>query len=99
MHLTSQTLNSFAMNHIGRWSVSNEDEKLNPNNGLLLCPNHDILFDGGWIAFDDEGNIEISENLSDRDKMFMNVRPDMKIVVREKNKSYLKYHKEAIFRK
>lgn len=85
--------------HIKPWSVCNEDEKLNPNNGLLLCPNHDALFDGGWITFDDEGNIEISENLSDIDKMFLNVRPDMKMVVREKNKYYLKYHKEAIFRK
>ncbi len=83
--------------HIKPWSASTEDEKLDPDNGLILCPNHDALFDGGWITFDDNGNIVISDNLSDVDRLFLNVRPDMKIEIREKNKAYLEYHREEIF--
>mgnify|MGYP003773637853 CR=1 FL=1 len=29
--------------------MSNDNENLNDNNGILLCPNHDILFDKGYI--------------------------------------------------
>ncbi len=31
--------------HIKPWAISNDKEKLDDNNGLLLCPNHDALFD------------------------------------------------------
>lgn len=30
--------------HIKPWSKSNHQERLDVNNGLLLCPNHDALF-------------------------------------------------------
>lgn len=35
--------------HIKPWSQSNNQEWLDVNNGLLLCPNHDALFDKGII--------------------------------------------------
>ena len=31
--------------HIKPWAKSDEHEKLDLDNGLLLCPNHDKLFD------------------------------------------------------
>ena len=36
--------------HIKPWAVSEPGEKLDPQNGFLLCPNHDALFDGGYIT-------------------------------------------------
>ena len=85
--------------HIKPWAESDSTEKLDMENGLLLCPNHDKLFDGGWISFDDDGNIVISNALQQNDKIFMNVRNDMKIALSEKNKQYMKYHRENKFRK
>lgn len=31
--------------HIKSWIFSNEKERVDENNGILLCPNHDALFD------------------------------------------------------
>ena len=85
--------------HIKPWAQSDADEKLDINNGFLMCPNHDILFDKGYISFDDEGGILISNQLSNSDKTFTNVNENMKIHLTEKNKEYLKYHRDFLFKK
>lgn len=90
--------NFLVASHIKPWAKSNSEEKLDVNNGLLLCPNHDKLFDGGWISFNDDGHILISDELKSNDKIFMNVMDDMKIILTEKNKQYLQYHRDSVFR-
>lgn len=84
--------------HIKPWSECDGDEKLDVNNGLLLCPNHDQLFDQGWISFDNKGNIRISPLLRAEDIVKLNVGRNMKIKVYPKNKKYLSYHRKNIFR-
>lgn len=79
--------------HIKPWAASNKNEKLDENNGFLLCPNHDALFDKGFITFEDDGTIKISELLSEQDKLFLNVKNDMKIAVNDENRKYLEYHR------
>ena len=85
--------------HIKPWSVSSSSEKLDAENGFLLCPSHDALFDEGLISFTDDGNIIISERLSDIDRMFTNVVPTMNVSLSEANRKYLEYHRENVFRK
>ena len=82
--------------HIKPWKVSDGDERVDDDNGLLMCPAHDKLFDKGWISFDDDGVIIISDRLNETDRVFMNVRPDMKITIRDGSKQYIKYHRENI---
>lgn len=41
-------------------------EAIDHQNGLLLCRNHDYLFDQGYISFSDEGALMISKELSDQ---------------------------------
>lgn len=84
--------------HIKPWAASEPDEKLDPQNGFLLCPNHDALFDGGYITFEDDGQIVISDRLSIMDCTFMNVQSTMKITLSEENKKYLNYHRKKIFK-
>ena len=84
--------------HIKPWAVSEPDEKIDVENGLLLCPNHDILFDKGYITFNDDGSIVISDLLKDSDKIFLNIRNDMKINLTSDNMIYMKYHRHYIFR-
>lgn len=84
--------------HIKPWSESEALEKLDVDNGFIFCPNHDRLFDGGWISFADDGSIKISDSLNDVDRVFMNVNSDMKIKINDGNKKYLEFHREKIFR-
>lgn len=78
--------------HIKPWSACEPQEKLDVNNGFLLCPNHDYLFDKGYISFDEKGQIIISNELSDNDRVMMNVRDNMSIDLCIGNINYLKYH-------
>ena len=54
--------------HIKPWSVSNNTERLDKNNGLLLTPTFDKLFDKGFISFDENKKLVIS-NYLDRDSI------------------------------
>lgn len=91
--------NLLIASHIKPWADSEPEEKLDVNNGFLLCPNHDKAFDQGYISFDDTGKIMISNELSDADKIFLNITDDMKIKISEKTKGYLKYHRENIYKR
>ena len=84
--------------HIKPWAVSQPSEKLDTENGLLLCPNHDAAFDGGFISFDESGNILISERLAELDRVLLNIRPNMKIQLSERAKAYMDYHRKKILK-
>lgn len=89
--------NFLVASHIKPWAKSNSEEKLDVNNGLLLCPNHDRLFDKGYISFDNDGRILISNKLSHNSLIYMNIRENMKINITDEAKKYMKYHRENIF--
>lgn len=46
--------------HCKPWRDSSNDERLNGENGLLLTPSIDHLFDRGFISFEDDGTLIIS---------------------------------------
>jgi hypothetical protein len=50
--------------HIKPWKKSSNDERLDPENGLLLLANIDILFEKGFVSFDDDGCMLVSKDLS-----------------------------------
>lgn len=80
--------------HIKPWAESEPEEKLDVDNGFLMCPNHDKLIDKGYITFDNDGKIIISERLKN-DRMFLNVDSGMHIEKLTKgNKEYLKFHQK-----
>jgi hypothetical protein len=84
--------------HIKPWSKSNNQERLDVNNGLLLCPNHDSLFDKGFISFDEDGIIMISERLGETTKVFININETMSIRMNRGQKQYMKWHRENMFK-
>lgn len=49
--------------HILPWSKSNNEERLDVDNGLLLSPTYDALFDKHLITFNSNGKIELSEKI------------------------------------
>jgi len=46
--------------HCKPWRDATNDERLDGENGLLLTPNADHLFDRGFIGFEDDGEVLIS---------------------------------------
>ncbi|KXO83805.1 HNH endonuclease [Stutzerimonas stutzeri] len=49
--------------HIVPWRLSNNDERLDTDNGLLLATHIDRLFDRGLISFCEQGTLLISDQL------------------------------------
>jgi len=46
--------------HIKPWRKSDDREKLDGNNGLMLAPHVDLLFDSGLISFENDGSLIVS---------------------------------------
>ena len=80
--------------HIKPWKDSNSYEKLDSDNGLLLCPNHDKLFDKRLISFDDTGRIMISKDISKEDQALLGINDDCRINVNIRQREYLNYHRK-----
>ena len=89
--------NFLVASHIKPWSKSNNQERLDINNGLLLCPNHDSLFDKGYISFNDEGRILISSSIDEVTKIFLNIHEEMKIDINMQQLKYIRWHRENLF--
>ncbi|MBD5096334.1 MAG: hypothetical protein HDT40_04865 [Lachnospiraceae bacterium] len=90
--------NFLIASHIKPWAKSKSKEKADIDNGFLLCPNHDRLFDKGYITFEDDGTIIISGKLEKDDMISLNVDSKMHIEQLTKgNKEYLKFHRKKVF--
>jgi predicted restriction endonuclease len=83
--------------HIKPWKKSDNQEKINKYNGLLLLPTYDKLFDLGFISFDDNGKIIFSNSLNNFDKL--GIDSNIVIDIKNENKKYLKYHRDEILKK
>ena len=83
--------------HIKPWNKCDKYEKVSEHNGLLLCPNHDKLFDKGFITFKDSGEVIISEKLSKNDRMFLNIREGMKINMDPEQIPFMRFHRREVF--
>lgn len=82
--------------HIKPWSMSNDFERLDKFNGLLLSPNIDRAFDLGLISFDSHGRILFSPKLHDKQDFGLN--GTMKIKIEHQHKYYLEFHREFVFK-
>ncbi|MFA5479733.1 MAG: HNH endonuclease, partial [Candidatus Muiribacteriota bacterium] len=84
--------------HIKPWSKSDREEKLDVNNGLLLCPMHDTLFDKGLISFEDDGKIIVSQKIKQEKYANLAIKSDTKL--KKLNTGivkYLKWHRINLF--
>lgn len=64
--------------HAKPWRDCNDDEKVNPHNGLLLSANLDALFDKFIITFDEEGKILIRKGYKEECKK-LNITENLRI--------------------
>ena len=85
--------------HIKPWSKCNNEERLDPFNGLMLAPNIDALFDSGLITFETDGTIKISPKIDLENQKRLGISPDMKLKIRPKSEKYFEYHRNHVFQK
>lgn len=84
--------------HIKPWRDSDNRERLDVFNGLLLLPNYDKLFDRGYLTFRPDGKVEYSKVLSQDDKLLLGLKDDAELKqIDERHKIYLKYHNDYCF--
>ncbi|MFE8599811.1 HNH endonuclease [Archangium violaceum] len=88
--------------HIKPWRHSSNQERLDGNNGLLLTPSIDFLFDRGFISFEDNGDLLLSPVASLDALHKMGVDPTKTSNVGPFNSAqqkYLRFHRAEIFRR
>jgi putative restriction endonuclease len=87
--------------HIKPWAkCANDDERLDVFNGLLLAPQIDALFDGGWISFSDQGTLLVSELLPHSARAQLGVSGSWAIRdLRPSHAPYLAFHRSNELRK
>lgn len=86
--------------HIKPWrSCSDGLERLDGNNGLLLSPNVDLLFDRGLISFCDEGKVIVSSHVDSYDIMRLGLDAAInkaQVPFRAAQLAYLDYHRKNV---
>ncbi len=85
--------------HCKPWRDANNEERLDGENGLLLTPNADHLFDRGFIGFDDNGDVLVSP-VAHRDSL-ARMGLDSSGVVNvgafsQGQRRYLEFHREYV---
>lgn len=86
--------------HLKPWRISDNRERLDPFNGLLLTPNLDHLLDQHLVSFDGNGRILISQHLTGADMEALGIYSGMKIRALDSNhQPYLKHHRGEFHKK
>ena len=84
--------------HIKPWRDSSDQERLDGENGLLLAPHIDKLFDQGWISFADDGALLTADGIAEVLAAWC-IKPAMNVgSFTLKQRIFLRHHRQNIFR-
>jgi len=86
--------------HIKPWRFSNSFEKLDGNNGLLLSPHVDHLFDRGYISFTANGSLLVSHQITGGILAAWNIDPHLNVgSFLPGQETYLQFHRDNVFKR
>lgn len=85
--------------HIKPWSVCENSERLDVENGLLLSANMDKLFDCGLITFSNNGKLAISSFVGEENTKRLHISKDISVNLQAtpQMREYLDYHRDILF--
>ena len=86
--------------HCKPWRDSNNEERLDGHNGLLLTPSIDHLFDRGFISFEADGQLLVSPvaHKNSLDRMGVSTHSPRNVgTFTEQQTVYLEYHRDEVF--
>jgi hypothetical protein len=77
---------------------SDNRERLSQENGILLSPTFDKLFDSGFISFRDTGALMFSNHFSDDNFKRVNFPTDkVDLMISSEMKTFLEFHRDVVF--
>lgn len=86
--------------HIKPWCESSNADRLNGQNGLLLSPHVDALFDDQWLTFEDDGRMHFNPSISVDVLGRWGIDPNKKVEsFRPEQTPFLVQHRERFQRK
>lgn len=98
-HRREEVAQHLQASHIKPWRGSTPYEKLDGNNGLLLSPHIDHLFDRGYISFAQNGSLLVAPQLTRDILEAWNINPKLTVEAFSTEQSvYLRYHNENVFK-
>lgn len=85
--------------HIKPWAASDNRERLQVDNGLLLSATYDRLFDTGLITFDKTGKIYLSSfiGLENEKRLHLRQGTQYSLMISDKMQQFLEYHADVVF--
>lgn len=84
--------------HLKPWLDCDDDERVDPDNGLPFAPAALVCFDSGLVSFDGEGKLLRSEELPEDDARRMGLGPETRIALGDGGRAaYLAWHREKVF--
>jgi hypothetical protein len=92
-------LNHLVASHCKPWRDCSNEERVNGENGLLLTPSIDHLFDRGFIGFEDSGNLIISPVAHRPSLQRMGVETEESINVgtfTDGQRQFLEFHRNSV---
>ena len=87
--------------HIQPWRDSSNEQRLDGENGLLLTPTVDHLFDKGFISFENTGQLIVSPVADPVSLKRMGVDREAQVnvgIFSEGQRRYLEFHRENVLR-
>ena len=87
--------------HIKPWAVSTDKEKIDPQNGFMLSPLYDKLFDRGFITFTDDKHVQLSNWISAQNWKRIGIHDNdffQALPINEARKVYLEFHRKSVFK-
>ena len=87
--------------HIKPWVDSDDNEKIDPKNGLALCPNFDAMFDKGFMTFDPDKKLIVSPWISPMNQKRLGIYTGLrisKLPLDAERELYMQYHREYVYK-
>lgn len=86
--------------HIKPWRVADNEERLDPHNGLLLSPHIDRLFDRGLVSFAVDGSVMLANSAASTAWKAWGLSNDLRISAMSKREAlFMEYHRDQIFKR
>lgn len=79
--------------HCKPWRDCNDQERLDPHNGLLLSANLDALFDTHLISFDDQGQMLVSARIPAEEQQQLGLPANLRRAPSHELQAYLAHHR------
>lgn len=83
--------------HVKPWRVSNNAERLDSQNGLILAAHLDALFDRNLITFEDSGAMIVAGAIKTAGKDVWGLGMPLSAKPKGRLSDYLRYHRENLF--